>query len=200
MASAVSEYTTRELSEETWPDFQKLFDTHPGPGAYTCQCMYNHLSQPLPANRRLQSGAQRAARNRRQKQALMEQGCAHGILVYTGEEPVGWCQYGSREELPRIENNPAYRKLIPAGEPDKQWRITCFVVHRKYRHRGVASAGLKAALESIRKRGGGTVEAYPITRWGAEADYRGTVSMFEQEGFEIVAPLGKNNVVVRKTL
>jgi GNAT superfamily N-acetyltransferase len=83
---------------------------------------------------------------------------------------------------------------------NRLWRITCFVVDKNYRKRGVASAALKAALEAIRKKGGGLVEAYPITRWGAYADYRGTVSMFQKEGFKIVAPIGKSNVVMRRTI
>jgi GNAT superfamily N-acetyltransferase len=69
-----------------------------------------------------------------------------------------------------------------------------------YRRRGVASAALKAALEAIRRKGGGLVEAYPITRWGAYAEYRGTVSMFQKEGFKIAAPFGKNDVVMRRTI
>jgi ribosomal protein S18 acetylase RimI-like enzyme len=95
-----------------------------------------------------------------------------------------------RKELPRIENNPKYRKFA-SGSERMLWRITCFVVHKKYRCRGVARTALKAALTAIQKQGGGLVEAYPIKRWGAYAEYRGTVSMFEKEGFQIVAPLGK---------
>ena len=44
------------------------------------------------------------------------------------------------------------------------------------------------------------MEAYPIKRWGAYQEWRGTVSMFEKEGFKIVAPLGKSNVLMRRTI
>ena len=71
------------------------------------------------------------------------------------------------------------------------WRITCFVVDKQYRKRGVASAALKAALEGIRNKGGGLVEAYPITQWEpstfGNVSTHGTVSMFEKEGFKAVA-------------
>ncbi len=200
MVAQVSTYTTRELSPKTWPDFVKLFETHPAPGAYPCQCMYNHRPGPLPESKEPASSAKRTARNRRQKQELVENGCAHGILVYANGEPVGWCQYGPAAELPRIDNDPKYRKLAPESGQNKLWRITCFVVHHKYRHRGVASAALKAALEAIRSKGGGLVEAYPITRWGAYHDFRGTVAMFQKEGFEIVASFGKDNVIMRRTI
>ena len=193
-------YTTRELSKKTWPDFERLFETHPSPGAYPCWCMHNHRPQPLPESKRPNSSLKRTARNRRQKKRLVENGRSHGIIVYASGVPVGWCQYGPREELPRIDNNPRYRKLAPEGNAKRLWRISCFVVDRKHRKRGVASAALKAALEAIRNKGGGLVEAYPITRWGAYTDYRGTVSMFQNQGFETVAPFGESNVVMRKTV
>ncbi len=193
-------YTTKELAEETLPDFESLFETHPAPGAYACWCMYNHRPGPIPEDQKPRSFAQRDARNRREKRKLVEHGCSHGILVYVQGEPVGWCQYGLKEELPRIDNIAGYRKLASEADPQKLWRITCFVVDRKYRRRGVAQAALHAALESIRGKGGGLVEAYPVTRWGANMDYRGTMSMFWKEGFKVVGPLGKNNVLMRRTL
>jgi hypothetical protein len=105
-------------------------------------------------------------RNHNDKRELVGQGHSRGILVYWHGAPVGWCQYGLMEELPRIDNNPKYRKLESAS--DKMlWRITCFVVRKIYRRRGVARTALKAALAAIQKQGGGVVEAYPIKRWGA---------------------------------
>ena len=190
---------TRELSKETLQDFERLFETHPAPGAYPCWCMHDHVSgrESEPES---ESRAARVERNRQRKKALVESGRAHGILVYAEGEPVGWCQFGLSEELPRIDNNPKYRKLAPANRGKRLWRITCFVVRPKYRGSGVASTALKAALVAIRSRGGGLVEAFPIRRWGAYAEYRGTVSMFEREGFQVVASLGESNVLVRRVV
>ncbi len=101
-------------------------------------------------------------RNRREKRELVDKGYSHGILVYAKGEPVGWCQYGPKEELPRFDNSRNYRGLGPERGKEKLWRITCFVVDKKYRKRGAASAALKAALEAIRKKGGGLVEAFPL--------------------------------------
>jgi GNAT superfamily N-acetyltransferase len=195
-APQATDYLTKKISKQTWRDFERLFQTHPAPGAYPCWCMYNHRPGPTPCR----TGDSRAAwieRNRREKKALVEQGRSHGILVYAQGEPVGWCQYGLREELPRIENNPKYPKLA-TGSHKAMWRITCFVVQRKYRRRGVASAVLRAVLTAIQDEGGGLVEAYPIKRWGAYAEFRGTLSMFQKEGFRIVAPLGESNVMVQR--
>ena len=197
-APRVSEYSTKQLSERTWSDFERLFETHPAPGAYPCWCMYNHRPGPAPQRKR-DSRATRIERNRRDKKALVERGCSHGILVYAQGKPVGWCQYGLRHELPRIDNNPNYCKLA-SRSGRAQWRITCFVVHKKYRRRGVARTALKAAIAAIQNEGGGLVEAYPIKRWGAYAEYRGTVSMFQKEGFEVIAPIGESNVLMRRTI
>ena len=143
---------------------------------------------------------QRIARNRRDKKDLVEGGCSHGILVYSHGEPVGWCQYGPKEELLRIDAGRIYTKLSLDSGGKRLWRITCFWVDRRHRNRGVASAGLNAVLNSIRNKGGGMVEAYPATRKGFPADWFGTLSMFKKEGFEVVAPFGKSNVLVRRTV
>ena len=67
----------------------------------------------------------------------------------------------------------------------------------------MASYGLKAALEAIRKKGGGLVEAYPVSKTdqGSNYIYCGTVRMFEKAGFKIIAPFATGRtatVVVRK--
>jgi ribosomal protein S18 acetylase RimI-like enzyme len=140
----------------------------------------------------------RVARSRRDKRTLVEKGTSHGILVYANAEPVGWCQYGPREELPRIDSGTIYKRLALDHNGHRLWRITCFWVDRKHRNQGVASIALAAALESIRKKGGGLVEAYPAKVKGFPADWTGTWSMFRKEGFEVVATYGKFNVLVRR--
>ena len=73
----------------------------------------------------------------------------------------GWCQYGLKEELPRIDAKRNYRRLHLGSDGNRLWRITCFVVNGKYRERGAASLALEAALKAIKSKGGGLVEAYP---------------------------------------
>jgi GNAT superfamily N-acetyltransferase len=202
MASQIPAYTTKELSTKTWPDFVKLFSQKSGWNH--CWCVHFHRPRPVPKEKWLPTRAGRAVRNRREQKALVKRGCSHGILVYLKGEPVGWCQYGPREELTRIDNNRSYRGLITEGEARKFWRITCFVVDREYRRRGLAGAALKAALASIKRKGGGLVEAFPVANWEGGAfgnmSTGGTVSMFKKEGFKIVSPVGNTNVVMRRTI
>ena len=168
-----------------------------------------HFQRPrrLPQSQQLRSRAERAVRNRRQKLELVEKGGAHGILVYADGEPVGWCQFGRREELPRIDNRRNYSRLSPMNE-ETLWRITCFVVETSYRRRGIASAALRSALQAIRANGGGLVEAYPLKSWLARAfgneSTPGVLSMFEKEGFKVVGLFGttrcSTRVLVRKRI
>ena len=214
MASQVPAYTTKELSKNTWPDFERLFSQKNGWDF--CWCMHFHRPRSLPKSQSLHSRAERGVRNRREKRELVEKGCSHGILVYAKGEPIGWCQYGPKEELPRFDNSRNYRGLALERGKVNLWRITCFVVDKKYRKRGVASVALKAALEAIRNKGGGLVEAFPLIQWEELCRSRirrcghapafgnmsthGTLSMFEKEGFKAVAPFGITNVVVRRTV
>ena len=71
--------------------------------------------------------------NRKDKETLVRQGRSHAILVYDGKTPVGWCQYGTRDELPRIDAGRGYRKVRPLVGEEKIWRITCFFVDKNCR-------------------------------------------------------------------
>ena len=201
------EYSTKELSKRTWPDFEKLFLKQGMVGdGWWCWCTYHHVSSyPLPVNQQPRTRAERAVRNHQQKSELVLKGSAHGILVYEGREPIGWCQYGPREELPRVDNRQNYRRLDLEGIEGRLWRITCFVVDKQHRRRGVAAVALRAALEAIKKKGGELVEGYPVSKTdqGSNSIYCGTVSMFERAGFKTIAPFATGRtatVVMRKTI
>ena len=195
--SRPEELVVRELSRDTWPDFQRLFRT---PGEWgACWCVYYQRAGPVPKQERegLTPGA-RAERNRRDKEGLVRDGRSRGVIVYEGADPVGWCQYGLADELPRIDAGRKYKALGRPSGDDPLWRITCLSVDRAHRRRGVAEVALDAALDSIVRGGGGVVEAYPVTRWGALSVWFGTQGMFERRGFKVVAPFGKSNVLMRK--
>jgi len=152
-------YETRELSADTWPDFERLFSR--GHGWDHCWCMAFQRG-PRPSRQAFRTRAEVGPKNRQAKKELVDQGGSHGILVYVDGEPVGWCQYGSGAEL----HGPGQPDANAQAEPsDKVWRVTCFVVDRKHRRDGVAGVALRAALEAIRTKGGRVVEAYPVACW-----------------------------------
>lgn len=158
--------------------------------------MFYHREGP---NGPLESSARQEA-NRRDHRSLLLAGHAQGILVYRDGQPVGWCQFGRREDLPRVERGRKYQTIASGLGVPPRWRITCFFVDRPHRRSGVARLALRAALEAIRRQGGGIVEAYPATHRNAVATWFGTTSMFEREGFQTVSQFGQSNVLVRRTI
>jgi GNAT superfamily N-acetyltransferase len=182
----VTDYTVKALSPETWSDFAQLVKKHNGVWG-GCWCMAFHPE------------GTKTGKARELKERRVREGHAHAALVYDGSTCVGWCQFGSVEELPRIKLKRAYQE---GGEALPDWRITCFFVDRDHRHQGVASTALGGALMEIARLGGGKVESYPQAVEGKSVSgsflYNGTVSMFEQHGFQIDRQLGKNHWVVSR--
>ena len=180
-------FAVKPLSPSTWPDFAALVERHNGVWG-GCWCLEFHPE-----------GKQRDAQRRQKKEQRVRDGTAHAALVYDGSNCVGWCQFGSPEELPRIK----HLRVYSAGcESLPDWRITCFFVDKAYRGKGVSRVALGAALEQIARLGGGTVESYPEDVAEREVSasflYNSRLSMFERQGFKRLRRLGKNHWVVGK--
>jgi GNAT superfamily N-acetyltransferase len=149
-----------------------------------------YYQRPKPVGRRL-SIDERKKMNRQDKRGPVREDRSHAILVYSDEKPVGWCQYGTRAELPRIDAGRNYKKVESLAESERLWRITCFFVDKEHRGTGVARLALHEALTSIGRQDGGVVEAYPIfsKKMAALPEWRwfGTPSMFRRERSKPVA-------------
>lgn len=174
-------YTTKELSKKTWPDFERLFSQ--GGGWDFCGCMLYQRGCHLSGNE-FRTRAASHVRNLQEKKTLVDEGRAHGILVYACGEPVGWCQHGPVEELP-IPGGGKVEKRVRVEDSASQWRITCFVTHKKHRGQGVAGVALAAAVEAIRKQGGGWVEATPIAHAHYDGRYHQIVNTYGRDSAEL---------------
>ncbi|NJM83835.1 MAG: GNAT family N-acetyltransferase [Tabrizicola sp.] len=186
----MSAFDVKPLDPSTWQAFAGLVEAHHGVWG-GCWCMGFHAKG--------EGWGKSAALNRRDKEALVRQGRAHAALVFAGGECVGWCQYGSTDELPRIKNRSAYMASDPVL-PD--WRITCFFSGKGHRGEGVAAVALAGALDLIRGQGGGRVEGYPEDTEGRKVSgsflFNGALSMFERQGFGRTRLIGKNKWVVTR--
>jgi GNAT superfamily N-acetyltransferase len=198
----------RALNAETWDAFASLAERHNGVWN-GCWCTWFHANaghpgivtfggeaQPACAER-----GQSAEGNRAIKERLVTEGRAHAALVFDGDIAVGWCEYGTPDELPNIK----HRKDYEAGLnrlPD--YRITCFFVDKNYRRKGVAATALRGALDLIAHAGGGVVEAYPQVTGGEKVSasflYSATRSLFEQAGFSYDRSNGVKHCVMSKTV
>ncbi|HEX2152566.1 MAG TPA: GNAT family N-acetyltransferase [Acidimicrobiia bacterium] len=185
----MAEYRVEPLSSDTWDAFERLVERHNGVWG-GCWCLTYHPRYP--------ERGQSVEGNRALKQRLVSEDQAHAALVFDGDRAVGWCQYGSPEELPNI----SHRKEYEAGLIDlPDYRLTCFFVDRDYRRDGVSAVALRGALDLIAEAGGGVVEAYPYDiqakKVSASFLYNGTRGLFEQTGFQYERPKGKNHCVMR---
>jgi hypothetical protein len=183
-------YETRLLAPETWADFAHLVEANNGVWG-GCWCLGFHPEGV---------GHGRGAEwNRQAKEAHVRNGTVHQILVYDGDECVGWCQYGSPAELPNINNAKTYARGLDEL-PD--WRIGCIFTGSRHRRAGVARAAIAGALAAIREAGGGLVEAYPEQvderppQRGAYL-HTGPENLFEEFGFERDRKIAKWRWVMR---
>jgi hypothetical protein len=185
-------FASRPLDASTWSDFARLAEGHHGVWE-GCWCLGFH-EEGRP---HVHTPEQRRAL----KEARVRDGRAHAALVFDGAQCVGWCQFGSPEELPRIKHQKAYRDGLQEL-PD--WRITCFFVGRTHRHRGVAGVALGGALTEIARLGGGVVESYPEDTADRKVSgsflHNGTVAMFERHGFARGRQIGKHRWVVSRVV
>ena len=111
----MSEYATRPLDAATWETFADLAEKHNGVWG-GCWCTWFHPRCTA-----------KGEGGRAYKERLVREGMAHAALAFDGDVAVGWCQYGSPDELPNIY----HRKEYEAGlDKATDYRLTCFL-HRQ---------------------------------------------------------------------
>ncbi len=137
--------------------------------------------------------------NRERKLARVRAGTAHAALVFDGDECVGWCQFGTPEEVPKIKNRRQYEQSATEF-PD--WRIACCFVGKGHRRQGVSTAALAGALDLIADLGGGAVEGYPEDAGLVPAGFlfNGALSTYEKLGFKRDRKIGKHRWVVKNVV
>ncbi|WP_157414461.1 GNAT family N-acetyltransferase [Agromyces allii] len=167
-------------------DVEAVFGTKGDPA--TCWCQW----YKIPGSDWRDDPAELAAKLERQITTAEHGG--PGLVAYDGETPVGWCAVEPRPALPRLKS----KRIVTKGSSEPQfddesvWAVTCFVVPRAHRKRGVGGALAEAAVAYAREQGARVLEAYgvdPSARAKVPAAdlFPGTVSMFERAGFTEVA-------------
>ena len=177
------ELTIKPLSPAHLPDLADLFGQGGDPKRCWCS-FYRTRSKDIVA----WSGEDNRAVL---EQALVDNATerrAPGLIAYDEGAAVGWTSLGPREDYPRIVHS---RVLAPVDDAPV-WSIVCFVVGRRARGQGIATTLLAAAIDYARDHGATILEAYPVEtepgmRLPSANVCRGTLSMFERAGFELVA-------------
>jgi GNAT superfamily N-acetyltransferase len=176
---------------DRWADLAELF----GPrGAYAgCWCMWNRQT-----SREFEE--HKGEDNRRALEALVAAGEIPGLLAYGSGTPVGWVSVGPREVFSRLQRSRVTRPV----DHTPVWAVTCFVIDRAHRNRGVATALLAAAVAHAAAAGAVAVEGYPVEPRGDEMPpiyaWMGLASMFTAAGFVEIARRSPTRPLMRKTL
>lgn len=132
--------------------------------------------------------------------ALVEVGTTPGIIIYKGKQPAGWCSVGPRAGFIRLETS---RVLAPVdGRP--VWSLTCLVVDKEHRRRGLSAYLVQSALEFAKAHGATCLEAYPIIPKKNKVPdvfaWNGFYSTFAALGFQVAARRSDSHPVVRRDL
>ena len=195
----MTKYAIHPLTAERWIDLETLF----GPsGAYcNCWCMYWRLPRSHFAD----------TTKRRKNKALFRKrircGPPPGLLAYDSDgAPVGWVQVGPRFDTPNW--NGARRLSAPVEDTDVEdrrvWGITCFVVKKGHRGRGVSRSLVEGAIAWARDNGARWLEACPVEATRKDKSpvslYHGVASTFVRAGFEEIARRRADRPLVRLEL
>jgi GNAT superfamily N-acetyltransferase len=180
-----------ELSPDLWPALEKLFGPNGACGG--CWCMFWRLR----AGERYDDvkGPRAKARFR----TLVKRGKIHGILAFHQGEPVGWCAFERRVELPRLDRAPS----LKITDAERVWSLPCFFVKARWRGLGVAAQMLAAAEKALVARRAEIAEAYPVKvgqRLPGAFAYTGVSSMFDACGFAVAEARPKGKQRYRKVL
>jgi GNAT superfamily N-acetyltransferase len=126
-----------------------------------------------------------------------------GLVGYLDGEPVGWVAVEPRTAYPRLRSSrvPWRGRAEDKDDPDV-WAVTCFVVRKGYRGRGLTYPLAQATIDFARSRGARALEAYPvITQPGKEITWGdmhvGARQVFEEAGFTEVSHPTLRCVVMR---
>jgi GNAT superfamily N-acetyltransferase len=126
-----------------------------------------------------------------------------GLLAYVDGEPAGWVAVEPRTAYPKLRTS---RIPWSGRDEDKDdhgvWAVTCFVVRKGYRGRGLTYHLAQATIDFARERGARALEAYPmITEAGKQITWGelhvGARQVFEDAGFEQVNRPTVRRVVMR---
>jgi len=132
-------------------------------------------------------------------------GPAPGLIAYVDGEAAGWIRVGPRTVQQRILHTRAIAAATTQPlDDDTVWAVTCFVVRKEHRGKGLNAALLASALDYARDSGARMIEAYPVdTSTGAHRSndlFHGTLSTFLAAGFERGPALTGGRVLVTRGL
>jgi GNAT superfamily N-acetyltransferase len=191
-------------NKASWDDLQVIFSGDEGHG---CQCQFFKLTDK---EWRSSVGIEERTQRLREQTSCgnAQARSTTGLIAYCDGKAAGWCAVEARTAYPRLlKMRVPWTGRDEDKADDRVWAVTCFVVRREYRRRGIASALARAAVDFARERGACAVEGYPrVTRPGEEVLgnaaylYVGSRNLFAAAGFREVSRPSARRAVMRVDL
>jgi GNAT superfamily N-acetyltransferase len=176
------------LTTDKWMDFESLFGPRGACGG--CWCMFWRLT-------RKEFERHKGEGNRKAMKAIVEAGKIPGILAFAQDRAVAWCSVAPREHFTALARSRILKPLdnLPV------WSISCFFVEKNYRHKGLSTQMIKAAVDYVKKNGGSVVEAYPVEskkdKMPDAFAWTGLASAFIKAGFKECARRSETRPIMR---
>jgi GNAT superfamily N-acetyltransferase len=191
--------TTVPANEASWDDLAAIFGTADYPSQ--CQCQWFKVvgwiwRDSTQQERTAELRAQTACGDPNAR-------ATSGLVAYVDDEPAGWVAVEPRTAYPKLRTSRVpWTGRDEDKDDDGVWAVTCFVVRKGYRGRGLTYPLARATVDFARERGARALEAYPmITQPGKEVTWGelhvGARQVFEDAGFKEVSHPSKRRVVMR---
>ena len=177
--------TVKKLTPELAEDYIDYFDNRAfsdGNKEKGCYCVWHHWTEKHEYERSLLPESERPYRKRNYAKELIQSGRLNGFAAFCGGEMVGFCNADRKSSYFRLSGENGSDN----AENDRILSIVCFTVAPDMRRRGIAKAMLACACRYAEENGFDCVEGYPKAGEFSVSDCGGSVSMYVEQGFEIV--------------
>lgn len=191
-------FTAVPANQASWEDLQAVLGTS---DAGRCQCQRFKVAGWIWRDS-TQEGRSAALRSQTAC-GDPDAGATSGLVAYLDGEPVAWAAVEPRTAYPKLRTT-----RIPWSGRDEDrddpgvWAVTCLIVRKGYRGRGLTYPLASATVAYARGRGARALEAYPmitepgrVITWGEL--HVGARQAFEEAGFVEVSHPTKRRVVMR---
>lgn len=190
---------TVPANEASWGDLEAVFGTADGAGR--CRCQRLKVLGWIWSD---------STQDQRTEMLRTQTACdeptsptTSGMVGYLDDEPVGWVAVQPRTAYPKLRTTRIpWAGRAEQPDDDRVWTVTCLVVRKGFRGRGLTYPLAHATIAFARGRGARALEAYPmITEPGKEITWGelhvGARQVFEEAGFRQVSHPTKRRVVMR---